>query len=712
MDGGLLGKLRTVIGSAIRYKLLVLVLFPILLLMPVALGLAAFWGARFTYEQLFIKVNTDLSVAHDVFERLRQDYLRQLERLADSYAFRTALEVRNGTSLHRQITALRVGQRFSYLHVTDRRGRRLFEDRDAAGRTPSSPLRLAAVQGRSASGIEIFAAEELRSESPALADALRLPLVPTPRARPSRRTEEDRGMMIRVIHPVRDSAGEVSALLDGGVLLNGNFAFVDAIRDLVYGPGSLPRGSIGTVTVFLDDVRISTNVPLGPGERALGTRVSDEVRSRVLDAGEVWIDRAFVVNDWYISSYEPIVDVAGRRVGMLYAGFLERPFRQTMQRALAALALLFLVLMLFSALVAVRGAKSIFKPLEAMSRVVRETREGRGRRIGSVRSRDEIGELAREFDGMLDLLEERRRQLQEAAGRLEHKVAERTAELERTNTAQRRTIRLLRDTRQQLVVAEKLAALGELSAGVAHEINNPMAVMLGNLDVIRYELGIAAEPVQWELDLVIEQVYRIKDIVNRLLQYARPDEFAGFVTAIDVNALARDTLELVQHLRSNREFEIQLDLNAVIAPRINRQELQQVLVNLLVNAIHALPPQGGKVRVGSRDWEDKGVVLSVADNGAGMEEDQLGHIFSPFYSTKDQGEGTGLGLSVSYGLIRRYGGNITVHSQPGEGAEFRVWLLQEPVLTEDEETIAEQLHAIEAEADAVKRVRFVSTPRN
>lgn len=694
---GLIGKLRQVAGRTVRYKLLILVLFPILLLMPVALGVAAIWGARFTYDQLFIKVNTDLSVAHDVFVRLRQDYLHALERLAESYPFRTALEARDGTSLHRQVSALHEQRHFSYLHVTDRGGQWLYEA-GRSGTTRASPLRLAAVQGKPVSGVEIFSARDLRMESAGLAQAVRLPLLPTPRARPSRREEEDRGMMIRMIYPVRDSVGQVTALLDGGVLLNGNFEFVDAIRDLVYGPGSLPKGSIGTVTVFLDDVRISTNVPLAPGERALGTRVSDEVRTQVLDAGTVWIDRAFVVNDWYISSYEPILDVSGERIGMLYAGFLERPFRDTMQRALAALALLFLVLMLLSSVVAVRGAKSIFKPLEAMSRVVRETREGHGRRIGDVQSRDEIGVLAREFDAMLDLLERRRAQLQEAADRLEHKVAERTAELERTNAAQRRTIRLLRETRQQLVMAEKLAALGELTAGVAHEINNPMAVMLGNLDLIRAELGEAAEPVRRELDLIIEQVYRIKDIVNRLLQYARPSEFAGFIEATDVNRLARDTLELVQHLRSGREFEIRLDLHAGVAPRINSQDLQQVLVNLLVNAIHALPARGGVVQLASRDWEDKGVVLTVSDNGMGMDEDQQSRIFSPFYSTKGQGEGTGLGLSVSYGLVRRYGGNITVSSTPGKGSEFRVWLLTEPVLTGDEETIAEQLRAIEAGA--------------
>ncbi|WP_455235122.1 sensor histidine kinase [Thiogranum longum] len=696
---GLLKRVTEAVRGTVRYKLLVLVLFPILVVMPVALALAIFWGSSFTYDQLFIKVNTDLSVAHDVFTRIRQGYLDKLARLAESYAFRTALEAGNAGAIEDQVTALQHQARFSYLHVTDTAGHRIFDTRGAGHSRVSSAL-LKAAQRKPVSGIEIFSEQDLLAQSPELAEQVYLPLVKTPRARPTRRTVEDRGMMIRTIYPLLDSRGELVGLLDGGVLLNSNFAFVDEIRDLVYGPGSLPKGSIGTVTVFLDDVRISTNVPLGPGERALGTRVSEEVRSQVLDRGETWIDRAFVVNDWYISSYEPIVDVDGERVGMLYAGFSEAPFRTALWRALVALIVLFVLLMVLSALVAVRGAKSIFKPLEAMSAVMNATRAGEARRVGAVASRDEIGELAREFDAMLDLLQQRNRQIRDWADRLEHKVDERTAELKHRNKELNRTVRVLRETRQQLVVAEKLAALGELTAGVAHEINNPTAVILGNVDILVAELGSNAEPVRQEIDLIVEQIYRIRDIINNLLRYARPDQFAGDITELDVNALVRDSLKLVAHLHGKTRFEFALALEANRHIRINPQELQQVLVNLLVNAVHALPEEGGTIYIGTRDWDDKGLVLYVKDTGSGIAEDELGHIFNPFYSTKREGEGTGLGLSVSYGLIRRYGGSITVESTPGEGSEFAVWLLRDPVMVEDEQTISEQLQALED--DAVK----------
>ncbi|MES9890929.1 MAG: cache domain-containing protein [Candidatus Thiodiazotropha sp.] len=689
------------IRGSLRYKLLVLVLFPILLIMPIALGLAIYWGSQFSYEQLFIKVNTDLSVAEDNFHRLQEDYLNTLGRLAESYAFYTALESKSGLVVNTQLAELQQSAGFSYLHLLGVDGKRLFLSYgEAEKRGHSSPSLLAALQGHPRVEIEIFSAEALDEQSPGLAKQVELPLIDTPRARPTVQRIEGRGMMIRALYPVKNSRGQVVAVLDGGVLLNANFKFVDTIRDLVYGPGSLPRGSIGTVTVFLNDVRITTNVPRTPNQRALGTRVSDEVRTQVLDDGEKWIDRAFVVNDWYISAYQPIIDVNGERVGMLYAGFLESPSRNALWQALGVLILLFLALMLFSSILSISGAKSIFKPLEIMMAVVRATREGYTKRIGKISSMDEIGVLANEFDLLLDLLQERNLQVQQWADQLEEKVDERTAELKLKNQKLVTTIQILRETRAQLIAAEKLAALGELTAGVAHEINNPTAVMLGNLDLLVEELGDNATPVKGEIDLIIEQIFRIKDIINNLLHYARPDQITETPSVIDVNEVVQHTLALVRYLRKQKQFEIRLDLNAARPVKINPHELQQVLVNLFVNAVHALDSSAGTISLSTDDWDEKGVVIRIEDNGMGIEEEQTEMIFNPFHTSKRVGEGTGLGLSVSYGLIKKYGGDITVRSDQGQGSLFSVWILQEPDLMEEETALMEQFQPMEQTPDA------------
>lgn len=682
--------IRRSIRDKIRYKLLLLVLFPILLIMPVALALAIYWGKDFTYQQLFLKVNTDLAVSHNVFKRIQQDYLNQLASLANSYSFRIALESGNQNAVNKQVQALKQQAGYSFLQVVNLNVN-LNKRTHALNQQRNSTSLLNALAGKASVAIEIYSANDLLKIDPKLEKMVRLPLIKTPRARPSKRTIENRAMVIRALYPIKSTAGELIALLDGGVLLNDNFTFVDAIRDLAYAPGSLPPDSIGTVTVFLNDVRISTNVPIKKGERALGTRVSNEVRRYVLDQGKTWIDRAFVVNDWYISSYEPILDVDNKRVGMLYAGFLEKPFREQLWKALGVLILLFLGLMLLSALAAIHGAKKIFKPIEKMSSVIHATQKGSAERVGLIESSDELGTLSHEFDDMLDQLQQRNEEIQHWADQLENKVEQRTRELKNKNQDLQNSILLLRQTRQRLVAAEKLAALGKLTAGVAHEINNPTAVILGNLDIIIDELGDKASPVKEEINLIIEQIYRIKDIINRLLQYAHTEEYSNNISEVNVNKLVNETLKLVNHLGKEHDHHITTDLQANTHIQINPQELQQVLVNLLVNAIHALPKKHGRIIIKTENWKDKGIVISIIDNGEGIKEEHLKQIFNPFFTTREQGKGTGLGLSISYGLIRRYGGNISVESDLEKGSTFKVWLLIKPKIIEDEEAIAEQL---------------------
>src|SRR5690606_6774041 len=147
----------------------------------------------------------------------------------------------------------------------------------------------------------------------------------------------------------------------------------------------------------------------------------------------------------------------------------------------------------------------------------------------------------------------------------------------------------------------KLAAIGQLTASIAHEINNPIAVMQGNLDLIRDTLGPQARPVTAEFRLLDEQVERMRLIVTQLLQYARPTEYAGYVETLDLNQTVHDSLGLVAHLLAQTRIEVVRDLQATQRVGLNRQELQQVIINLLINAIQAMP-KGGTLRLVTRDW--------------------------------------------------------------------------------------------------------------
>ncbi len=283
-------------------------------------------------------------------------------------------------------------------------------------------------------------------------------------------------------------------------------------------------------------------------------------------------------------------------------------------------------------------------------------------------NRDEIGLVAGELDRLLNGIQTRDAELRLWNEQLSQRADQRALEL--SDTAQR-----LETTTRQLVMSEKLAAIGEITAGVAHEINNPIAVMQGNLEIIRDMMGPDAEEAKTEFRLIDQQMHRITEIVTKLLQFARPQEFSGFVEDYSPAEVISDTLPLVQHLLKKTMISVERQDRAMRLIRMNRTELQQVLVNLIVNAIHAMP-NGGRLELRTVDADvdgRQGISIEVSDTGQGIAPDVLARIFDPFFTTKSR-EGTGLGLSISQRLVAQEGGRITVRSQPGMGAAFTVWL--------------------------------------
>jgi signal transduction histidine kinase len=321
------------------------------------------------------------------------------------------------------------------------------------------------------------------------------------------------------------------------------------------------------------------------------------------------------------------------------------------------------LVMIGGAWVSLRWARRIFAPLETMAATMRRVEEGELQaRVGGTGRHDEIGQLAGHLDHLLDTIDDKTRALQRWNAELDAKVSERTQELEAAQG--------------QLVRSEKLATVGQLTASIAHEVNNPIAVIQGNLDLMRELLGPDASKVRAEMKLVDEQIERMRLIVTQLLQYARPTEFAGYVEALDPNRLVEESLVLAGHQLSSSGITVQQDLRATRQPAVNRGEMQQVMVNLLVNAIQAMP-HGGTLTLRSRDLADAAgpaVQWSVQDTGPGLSPELLSELFKPFVTRRK--DGTGLGLWISRNLVERYGGTLqaSVRTDGVSGAVFTVRL--------------------------------------
>ena len=657
---------------SIRNKLLAMVLLPLAGALPL-LGLLLLWWGNAAFDRMLItKVRADLAVAQGYFERVLGEVGASTAAVADSHALHLALATPADTRLVALLRAAREREGLDFINLRAPDGSlRTTDSGPATGTDPTSPALRAALHGTDRTSVEVLLPAQLALLSDTLRSRVEVPLLTTRNAAPTERSREDRAMVLLSTRAVRSPEGTLLGHVQGGVLLNRNLPFIDHINEIVYPEGSLPFGSHGTATLFLDDVRISTNVRLfgadtgsGP-DRAIGTRVSQTVRDAVLGAGRTWLDRAFVVNQWYVSGYQPLLDGAGKPVGMLYVGYLERPFTLLKYGVLASIGVIFFAVMIVAATVSLRWARTIFRPIEQMEATMQCVEGGDlDARVGAVGSHDEIGRLAMHLDRLLDVIDEKTRALQNANADLDAKVAERTRELA---TAQ-----------SQLLRSEKLAAVGQLTASIAHEVNNPIAVIQGNLDLLRAQLPQAtAQEVRAELRLIDEQVERMRLIVTQLLQFARPAEYAGYVVPVDTARVLEDCLVLTGHLLARTRIAIERDFRATRQPAINRNELQQVLVNLLVNAIHAMP-DGGTLHLATADEGARGVAITVTDSGAGLDAELMDQLFQPFVTRKK--DGTGLGLWISRSLVERYGGDLRAANRADgrAGATFTVLLQVEP----------------------------------
>lgn len=657
---------KNVDRSSVRLKLLILALVPLVVLMPLLMLIGM---SRWTqdYDRLLIaNVESDLQIAEQYLQRIVDGTGTSVESLAASAQFRD--NAQNG-SLGPYLEQTRTELGLDFLQIIER------EELDES--TRRWPVVKSALAGKARTEIDLFSASDLLMIDTRLAQQAEIPLIPTEAAVPTERAVETRGMVIHTAAPV--TLGDKQAVLVGGVLLNRNLDFIDTINTLVYQSEQTAETRQGTATLFLEDVRVSTNVRLFENVRALGTRVSAQVRHQVLDQGKTWLDRAFVVNDWYISGYLPIVDSFDNRIGMLYVGFLEQPFQQIKRTAVLTMILVFLAVLIVSIPFFLRLAGGVFSPLERITNTMRKVEAGDlSARTVLRQTSGEIAQVSEHLNNLLDQIQERDKSLRDWADDLNNRVEQRTAELREANSK-------LEKTFKQLMMSEKLASIGEITAGVAHEINNPVAVIQGNVDLLRMTLGDTAQGVKTELDLIDQQIMRIGAIVGKLLQFARPAEYGKFEENVDVTAVTYDCLGLVNHVYASTDIDLQLDLNDVPFVNINTSELQQVIINLIVNAVQAIGKRGTlHLRTYAPiDHDTYGVVIEFHDTGAGIDPKDISSIFDPFFSTK-KGTGTGLGLSISQNIIQNAGGIITAENAPSGGAVFKIWLPTQRTVIETE----------------------------
>ncbi|MHC4324511.1 MAG: cache domain-containing protein, partial [Planctomycetota bacterium] len=496
-------------------------------------------------------------------------------------------------------------------------------------------------------GTLIVPSEELILEARDLAEKAYFKFIPTPKAKEIEDTENTAGMMIKAGAPVFGNDGKLLGVLYGGILLNRNYKIVDKVKETVYKGETFKGKDVGTATIFQGDLRVSTNVRTIKGFRAIGTRVSEEVNEQVLTKGLPWVARAFVVNDWYKTAYEPIKDIEGKIIGILYVGTLEQPFTYMARNILIVFFVIVAIATALAAILEMILTKKISRPLEHMLEATKElSGGGLGYKVDTETGTIELDTLAASFNEMSAQLHAREESLK--------------------------------------TINEKLAALNmaylDLVGFVSHELKGILATTLMNTAAVHDEIFGQINPKQEKaLQSVMRNLKYLRETVKKFLDLSRIEKGELKITKIKLR-LKEDVFDPCLDIFSGLIAEKQIQVINNIAPEIKVEgdiDLLRISANNLVGNAVKYGLDKGKVVLGSRDLGRK-VQIEIYNDSRPIQEHEKKKLFKKFSRLgtlkEKKVKGTGLGLFVTKEIITKHRGNIWV--EPKENGNSFIFQLE------------------------------------
>jgi two-component system NtrC family sensor kinase len=626
-------------------------------------GVALLVGGQLLYRGIFKeatdRVGLDLNAAREIYFTRVKGVRIAANLTATEPAFLSAMEQHDSAKLLTRLIDVAHQSELDFMGIVGKEGKticRIGPNPMPGKNDPPNPIAdLVRQRHIGISGTVILDHHFLFVENPELAERARVRLLPTKIATAKTENEELSGMSLATAVPVYE-AGNFIGVLYGGVLLNKSQEIVDLVRDTVFQHEMYNGFSIGTATIFLKNIRISTNVLNPDRSRAFGTVASEQATQRVLMEGKSWISRAFVVNNWYITSYEPIEDVFGRRIGMLCVGVLEAKYADERSGVIRIFILITAAGMALAVAFGYIFAVKLSRPVNKLTEASKQVSQGNlSPEIGSI-SENEVGVLQKTFSEMLASLRQRD----------ERQKAE---------------------SETKLLQVEKEANIGRLAGGVAHEINNPLTGIVTFTDMLLRNKDLSAG-VRSDLENIAQATERVRKIVKGLLDFSRQTELGR--EPVEVNGLVAGTVSVVENQALIKGVSLRFEKGEGLPlVTLDKNQMQSVLLNIILNALDATE-SGGHITVNAGIGMsagkpgNRGIEIIFTDTGCGIAPETLDKIFDPFFTTKDIGPGTGLGLSVSCGIVERHGGTIRVLSQVGRGSTFIIWLpIEEQSTIED-----------------------------
>jgi len=616
-------------------------------------------------NQAQAKVRLDLNSAREVYQEEMSTIKHTVRLTALRFFLKDSIKSSNKEQLLSELQKIREEESLDILNLTDQNGNvllRTVNPEQFGDKLNREVINWVITHKSAAVSTQIVNNHDLEKEGKYFAEKAKIEVIPTPLAdlkNPEQPKKETHGMMLSTAAPVFDYNGKLIGILCGEKLINRRFEIVDKVKNIVYRGQKHNGKDIGTVTIFQGGLRISTNVTTADGKRAIGTLVSREVYDQVIKKGIPWSDRAFVVNDWYITAYEPIKNMAGKIIGMLYVGILEAPYIELRNPVVLNFMGVAVITLILLVCIAFFTAIKTVKPLKILMNATKKIAKGELSYRVNIESRDEIGQLGDSFNHMAIDLEKVTQKYQSLNRTLEDRIKEKTRELEEAHV--------------QLIQSEKLSSLGRMAAGVAHEINNPLTSILINAHLLSEEIINQGNTPEY-LKIIIDETTRCSQIVKDLLHFSRQTESSK--TPADINEVIDKTISLLKNQIVLNKVKINKNLASPLPDIImDTNKIGQVFTNIILNAMDAMP-KGGEINITSKMASNDNysyLEITFHDNGCGISRQNLGKLFDPFFTTKGT-KGTGLGLSVSYGILQQHGGDIDIQSEEGVGTNVTIIL--------------------------------------
>jgi two-component system NtrC family sensor kinase len=596
--------------------------------------------------QAYDEVQTNLTTAEYVYNNKINVINLFIKHLASLSYLQEAIAKNDHQLLINKLLEVKNELGLDILNITDSKGRIIiranndrFSGDDVSGDTF---VKYVINSQTSCYGTSVIPKEHLIRESAALFSQAYIKVKPTAMSRKRDKEIEDRGMVIMAASPVFYN-GRMTGIIYGARLLNNSFELVDRIKSLVFKDEKIGGVDLGTATIFLDDLRISTNVKNSDGTRAIGTRVSEEVYKKVVEQQKLWLAKAFVVNQWYISAYSPIYNIGKNVIGILYVGILEEKYNVIKRKTYFYYFVMTCITAVIALAIAIYLINDIITPIRALVSASKEILLGNYSNKLIIHSGDEIGYLCSTFNKMIDAIKERDSKLKD-------------------------------QTDRQIVQSEKLASLGRLASGIAHEINNPLTGVLSYSTSLLEDLGDTGY--REDLQVIVNETKRCRDIVRGILDFARESQIEKEPASI--NQIIENSLTILAKHVTFQNVNIEKKLSENLPQiELDINQMKSVINNLVVNAADAMP-DGGKLSISTfmsySNSKEREIIIEISDTGTGISEENITRIFDPFFSTKEVGKGTGLGLSVTRRIIEKHNGKIDVSSRLGEGTTFKIHL--------------------------------------